>query len=103
VIGPTRFGIVICHEGRRCPETLRFQNSATSLIAPHGNLLSHLPYGQEDILIADLDLTKATRFYAQRYRPEWYADRANAASAVPRETHPDGEHRSSRVDIRVVA
>ena len=53
-------------------QAMRYQNSATSLIDPQGNLLAHVPYGKEDLLIADLDLTKATRFYARRYRPEWY-------------------------------
>jgi predicted amidohydrolase len=126
-IGETVFGIVICHEGWRYPETvrwaavrgaqvvfqpqwtgsdhrgrtlerwgeafyekamqcraqentvyfasvnhaLRFQNSATSLIDPQGHLVGHVPYAQEEILVADLDLTKATRFYAERFRPEW--------------------------------
>ena len=51
---------------------LQFQNSATSLIDPQGSLVAHIPYGLEQILVADLDLAKATRFYAERFRPEWY-------------------------------
>jgi predicted amidohydrolase len=122
------FGIVICHEGWRYPETVRwaavrgaqivfqpqktggdhpgrglarwgesfyeqamvcraqensiyfasvnyalpYQNSATSLIDPQGKLLAYVPYGQEELLVADVDLARATRFYATRYNPNWY-------------------------------
>lgn len=55
-------------------QAMRYQNSATSLIDPKGNLLAHVPYGREDLLTADLDLSKATRFYAKRYNPDWYPD-----------------------------
>ena len=55
-------------------QAMRYQNSATSLIDPHGNLLAHVPYGQEDLLVADLDLTSATRFYAKRFNPAWYPE-----------------------------
>ena len=123
-----KFGISICHEGWRYPETVRWaavrgarivfhpqvtggdekgrrlrkwgevfyekamqcrsgensiyfasvnqamkhQNSATSLIDPDGVLVDHVPYGREDLLVADINLSKATRLYAKRYRPEWY-------------------------------
>ena len=53
-------------------QAMRYQNSATSLIDPQGNLLAHVPYGQEDLLTADLDLARAKRYYARRYRPEFY-------------------------------
>lgn len=122
------FGITICHEGWRYPETVRWpavrgaqvvfqpqvtgsddggqaprvwgesfyekamqcragenniyfasvnqamkgQNSATSLVDPQGNLIEYVPCGKEDLLIADLDIEKATRFYASRYRSELY-------------------------------
>lgn len=124
------FGVAICHEGWRFPETVRWaavrgakivfqpqvtgsdqpgrpvkarvwgqsyyemamilrakensiyfasvnqamthQNSATSLIDPEGNLLQSLPCGEEGLLVADLDLARATGFYASRYRPEFY-------------------------------
>jgi predicted amidohydrolase len=125
------FGIVICHEGWRFPETVRWaavrgakivfqpqvtgsngrgkyierpwgqsyyemamvlrskensiffasvnecmkrQNSATSLIDPEGNLIDHLPCGKEAIMIKDIDIKKATGFYANRYRPERYQE-----------------------------
>jgi len=123
-----KFGIAICHEGWRYPETVRWpvvrgaqivfqpqvtgsdrrkgkyqtwgvsfyekamqcragentvyfasvnqamrgQNSATSLIDPQGHLVAWIPYGKEDLLIADLDISLATRRYAKRYRPAWY-------------------------------
>lgn len=122
------FGIVICHEGWRYPETsrwaavrgakiifqpqvtgsdkrgrkpgkwgeafyekamqcraaentvyfasvnqaMRYQNSATSLIDPQGNRIDALPCGKEGLLVADLDLARATRLYAKRYNPAWY-------------------------------
>lgn len=127
--GDLTFGIVICHEGWRYPETVRWAvragaqvvfhpfahpaeperrlpagyadpaNSfhekavlcraaengcyfasvvapgegvaATSAIAgPDGALLAWQPYGVEGLLVADLDLTLATRRLAERLRPE---------------------------------
>jgi predicted amidohydrolase len=123
--GPLTFGIVICHEGWRYPETVRFavrrgaqvvfhphfhdaepggyrpmtygdpantfhegavrcraaENTAyfasvnfasagsptTSAVAnPDGTLLTYQPYGEEGILIADLDLSTATGLLAAR-------------------------------------
>jgi predicted amidohydrolase len=60
-------------------ETMRRQNSATSLIDPDGNLVAHIPYGEEGLLVADLKLSKATGFYASRYRPEFYPGDERAA------------------------
>jgi predicted amidohydrolase len=127
-VNGTTFGIAICHEAWRYPETVRWpvvrgaqvvfhpqltwsdekgrgpntwgetfweramqcraaentvyfasvncamphQSAATSLIDPQGNLMDHVPYGEEDLLVADLDLTKATRFLAKRYNPKLY-------------------------------
>jgi len=51
---------------------MRFQNSATSLIAPDGRRVAHVPYGEEKILVRSIDLAKATRLYAKRYNPRWY-------------------------------
>lgn len=125
------FGIVICHEGWRFPETVRWaavrgakivfqpqvtggnepgkfepkpwgvsyyemamvlrskensiyfasvnecmnkQNSASSLIDPDGNMIDHLPCGVERLMIKDIDITKATGFYASRYRPDRYKE-----------------------------
>lgn len=126
-----KFGIVICHEGWRYPETVRWaavrgakivfqpqvtgangspaieapawgesfyekamqcraeensvyfasvnecltrQNSATSLIDPNGGLVAYVPRGEEKLLVVDLDLTKATGFYAARFHPEWLSE-----------------------------
>jgi predicted amidohydrolase len=128
-----RFGIVICHEGWRYPETVRWaavrgakivfqpqvtgsdregpfepkewgrsfyemamscraqentvyfasvnramthQNSATSLIDPAGRMMDYVPCGKESLLVAELDLTKATGFYAKRYQPDFYRESA---------------------------
>jgi predicted amidohydrolase len=124
------FGIAICHEGWRYPETVRwaavrgahlvfhphftgsdkegttitewgdslyekimvarsaentiyfasvncalhYQYSATSLISPWGECLCYVPYGKEDLLIADIDVSKATRFFANRYNPDLYSN-----------------------------
>ena len=132
-LGDVTFGIVICHEGWRYPETVRWaavrgaqvifqpqwtghdafdrpaarwgesfyekamecraqensvyfasvqpamrhQNSATSVIDPQGRLVAHVPYGREDLLVEDLDLSKATRYYATRYAPERYQEHAD--------------------------
>jgi predicted amidohydrolase len=129
--GPLTFGVAICHEGWRYPETVRwaavrgakivfhpqhtgshrdgirltewgataspyyekammmrsrentiyfasvnyalpFQESATSLIAPSGECQAYLPYGQEGVLVARLDLDAATGLLAHRYAPERY-------------------------------
>lgn len=125
--GRLTFGVVICHEGWRYPETVRWaarngaqvvfhphydeevptlypsvfaatsnsfhekamlcrsaENtcyfasvncagagaSTTSAIAsPDGTLLAYQPYGKSGLLIADLDLSKATGFLATRLRP----------------------------------
>lgn len=129
------FGIVICHEGWRYPETVRWaarrgalvvfhphvtggdgtgrvprywgdpdapyyekamiaraaenaiffasanyalpdQESATALIAPEGRCVAHIPYGEEALLVADLDLSAATGWAARRYAPERYREGA---------------------------
>jgi predicted amidohydrolase len=51
---------------------MRYQESATSLIDPEGDLVAHVPYGQEQLLVHDLDLARATGFCARRYNPAFY-------------------------------
>ena len=127
-IGPLTFGVVICHEGWRYPETVRWaarrgaqvvfhpqfheadahsyrpasfgdpansfhekavlcraaENSCyfasvnfaspgsptTSAVAtPDGTLLASQPYGEAGLLLADLDLTRATGLLARRFKP----------------------------------
>jgi predicted amidohydrolase len=128
-VGPVTFGIAICHEGWRYPETVRwaarrgakivfhphfheaepgsyrpstFADPANSfhekaalcraaentcyfatvnyaspgspttsaVINPDGTLLRHQPYGQEGLLIADIDLSTATGLLASRCRTD---------------------------------
>ena len=132
-VGGVKFGVVICHEGWRYPETvrwaavrgakivfhpqhtgtehrgvrltqwgasdapyyekamtmrsrentiyfasvnyaLRFQESATSLIAPSGECQAFLPYGEEGVLVEEIDVEKATGLLAGRYAPERYRE-----------------------------
>ena len=49
---------------------LRFQESATSLIAPSGECQAFLPYGQEGVLVQDISIKEATGLLAARYAPE---------------------------------
>lgn len=126
--GPLRFGIAICHEGWRYPETVRWpvRNGAQIVFHPHfheaepggyrptafadpansfhekaalcraaentcyfatvncagagspttsavvrpdGSLLKYQPYGEEGLLLADIDLAAATGLLASRYKP----------------------------------
>jgi predicted amidohydrolase len=55
---------------------LRFQESATSLIAPSGGCVAYLPYGQEGLLVRALDTAEATGLLASRYSPERYRESA---------------------------
>jgi predicted amidohydrolase len=132
-INGTKFGVAICHEGWRYPETvrwaaargakivfhphhtgsdregvrltqwgaaggpyyekammlrsmentiyfasvnyaLRFQESATSLIAPSGRCQAYLPYGQEGLLVQAIKVEEATGLLAARYAPERYQE-----------------------------
>ena len=126
--GPLIFGVAICHEGWRYPETVRWparrgahlvfhphfheaedgsyvpstfadpansfhekaalcraaENSCyfatvnfasagspttSAVVRPDGTLLSYQPYGEEGLLVADIDLTEATGLLASRCRP----------------------------------
>lgn len=137
-VGPLTFGVVICHEGWRYPETVRWAvrrgahvvfhphfheakpggfrpvsygdpantfhekavlcraaentcyfatvnfasagSPSTSAVAnPDGTLLAYQPYGEEGVLIADLDLSLATGLLASRCK---YASGEPAASAL---------------------
>jgi hypothetical protein len=53
---------------------LRFQESATSLIAPSGECQAYLPYGQEGVLVEEIDVAAATGLLARRYAPERYRE-----------------------------
>ena len=127
-LGELTFGVAICHEGWRYPETVRWaarqgaqlvfhphfseaepgsyrpttfvdpastfhekaalcraaentcyfasvnyasagSPSTSAVVRPDGTLLCFQPYGQEGLLIADLDLASATGLLARRFRP----------------------------------
>jgi predicted amidohydrolase len=51
---------------------MRYQDSATSLVGPDGDLVAHVPYGQEQLLVHDVDLARATGLCARRYNPAVY-------------------------------
>jgi len=53
---------------------LRFQESATSLIAPSGECQAYLPYGQEGVLVQAINVEEATGLLASRYAPERYQE-----------------------------
>jgi predicted amidohydrolase len=53
---------------------LRFQESATSLIAPSGECQAYLPYGQEGVLVEAVNVEEATGLLAARYAPERYQE-----------------------------
>jgi predicted amidohydrolase len=126
-VGPLTFGVVICHEGWRYPETVRWavrrgaqlvfhphahvaepgsyrpttfadpantfhekamlcraaentcyfasvncasegSGTTSAVVRPDGTLQCYQPYGEEGLLIADLDLRTATRLLAARCR-----------------------------------
>jgi predicted amidohydrolase len=126
--GELTFGVVICHEGWRYPETVRWaarrgaqlvfhpqfheaepgsfrpsifadphntfhekaalcraaentcyfatvnfagagSPTTSAIVCPDGNVLGYQPYGQEGLLVADLDLSLATGLLAARYQP----------------------------------
>ncbi|MEO7458187.1 MAG: carbon-nitrogen hydrolase family protein [Gemmatimonadaceae bacterium] len=132
-VNGVKFGIAICHEGWRYPETVRwaarrgakivfhpqitghqqkgvrltefgspaapyyekamicrsiengiyfasvnyalpFQESATALIGPSGELQAYLPYGDEGVLVQHIDPAAATGLLAARYAPDRYQD-----------------------------
>jgi predicted amidohydrolase len=132
-VGGVKFGIAICHEGWRYPETVRwaaargakivfhpqhtgahtgtvrlsewasprapyyekamvcrsienaiwfasvnyalpFPESATAVIAPDGECAAYLPYGEEGVLVHEIDVDRATGHLAARYAPERYRD-----------------------------
>ncbi|KAA9036511.1 carbon-nitrogen hydrolase family protein [Ginsengibacter hankyongi] len=51
---------------------MRFQESATSLIAPDGKCLKHQAYGKEGVIVADIDVAAATGLLAKRFKATLY-------------------------------
>jgi predicted amidohydrolase len=56
---------------------LRYQESATSLIAPSGECQAYLPYGQEGVLVQSIRIEDATGLLAARYAPDRYQSAAD--------------------------
>jgi predicted amidohydrolase len=52
----------------------RYPESATCIIGPAGECLAHLPYGEEGVLVREIDLVAATGLLAGRYAPERYRE-----------------------------
>lgn len=50
----------------------RFQESATSLIAPDGKCMAYQPYGKTGIIVADINTDLATGRLAKRFKPALY-------------------------------
>ena len=50
------------------------QEAATTLIGPAGECLAHSPYGEESLLVCDIDTELATGLLAARYQPARYED-----------------------------
>jgi len=50
----------------------KYQESATSLIAPDGKCIVHQSYGKAGVIVADIDTAKATALLAKRYKPTLY-------------------------------
>ena len=61
---------------------MRYQDSATSLVGPEGECLAHVPYGHEQLLVHDVDLSRATGLYARRFNPALYPADQMAGPAV---------------------
>jgi len=136
-VNGVKFGIAICHEGWRYPETVRwaatrgakivfhpsltgynrpnggvpklatfgsneapyyenamrcrsientiyfasvnyavpYPEAATALIGPSGEYQAYLPYGEEGVLVAEIDVAAATGLIASRYAPARYQER----------------------------
>lgn len=53
---------------------LRYQESATCLITPSGECQAYLPYGEEGVLVQEIDVAAATGLLAMRYAPERYQE-----------------------------
>ena len=53
---------------------LRFAESATAVIGPTGEREAVLPYGQDAVLVHDIDVSKATGLLASRYVAGRYQD-----------------------------
>ena len=51
---------------------LRYPEAATSIIHPSGRCHAYLPYGQEGVLVSEIDVNEATGILASRYAADRY-------------------------------
>ena len=56
----------------------RYPESATALVGPSGVCLAHLAYGEEGVLVCDIDPAAATGLLASRFAPDRYRDEGGA-------------------------
>jgi predicted amidohydrolase len=62
----------------------RYQESATAIVGPSGEVAAHLPYGEEGVLVHEIDVAAATGLLASRYAPERYHDLSPGSSGTRR-------------------
>ena len=43
--------------------------TTSAVVRPDGTVLRYQPYGEEGLLVADIDITEATGLLAARYKP----------------------------------
>jgi predicted amidohydrolase len=60
----------------------RHQDSATSILGPSGELVAHFPYGEEGVLVHEIDVGAATGLLASRYAPERYQEMVQEATTA---------------------
>jgi predicted amidohydrolase len=53
---------------------MRFHESGTALIGPDGTCIAHEAYGQEGVLVVEIDPSLATGLLAKRFKPEYMLD-----------------------------
>lgn len=51
---------------------MRYPESAGSIIAPDGKCIAHAEYGKPGVIVAEIDLEKATGLLAKRFKAELY-------------------------------
>ncbi|MFD0792816.1 carbon-nitrogen hydrolase family protein [Mucilaginibacter litoreus] len=51
---------------------MKYQESTSSIISPDGKCVAYQSYGQEGIIIAEIETQKATGYLAKRFKPDLY-------------------------------
>jgi Tfp pilus assembly protein PilW len=65
--GPLTFGVAICHEGwRYC--AIDGSPTTSAVVRPDGVVQAWQPYGQDGLLVTDVDTESATGLLAARWR-----------------------------------